>query len=453
LFFTGFEILKEIIYERTSEKNVKLGGGGSLGKREPATASPNRAFTLIELLVVIAIIGMLVALLLPAVQAAREAARRMTCGNNLKQLALAQHNHHDARDRFTSAFCQPDFKWPADNNPIWEFSYLPPVFPFCEQTPLYDQIVAILTTRRPGTPADAPFWWHGWAPWDQYPYRDHEGRTPNQNGYVAGNAMAIPFHSTVNSLICPSSKGDGFKPGHDSEPWVPLGPGSGLGRNSYRCNVGDYWVNVYWSRAQRGPFGFGGDNGRSGFQCTFGDIFDGTSNTIMLAEAEIGSVNVGVNIKGNIAAGVPYGAPSNCMNITRDGTTKFSDQYTGWDGQFRDRIFGARWADARGLYTHFHTVLPPNSPSCTPDGNPEGSDPIISASSQHPGGVNVALCDGSARFVPDTIQYENLGYAPYGNNHGTCDFNNPRMPEDSASSQYGLWSTLGCRDSGKADSL
>jgi len=66
--------------------------------------SSKRAFTLVELLVVIAIIGVLVGLLLPAVQAAREAARRMQCTNNLKQLALAAHNRHDAMKKFPAAF-------------------------------------------------------------------------------------------------------------------------------------------------------------------------------------------------------------------------------------------------------------------------------------------------------------------------------------------------------------
>ena len=95
-------------------------------------------FTLVELLVVIAIIGVLVALLLPAVQAAREAARRMQCGNNVKQLALGLQNYHDtflylpygARVRTTSA------------GTSWGSSWLVATLPFCEQAPLYDKLYA-----------------------------------------------------------------------------------------------------------------------------------------------------------------------------------------------------------------------------------------------------------------------------------------------------------------------
>jgi prepilin-type N-terminal cleavage/methylation domain-containing protein/prepilin-type processing-associated H-X9-DG protein len=101
-------------------------------------------FTLVELLVVIAIIGVLVALLLPAVQAAREAARRMQCGNNVKQLALGLQNYHDtylylpygARNRSTNA---PNYNTTNGYGSSWLVATLP----FCEQRPLFDKIAAV----------------------------------------------------------------------------------------------------------------------------------------------------------------------------------------------------------------------------------------------------------------------------------------------------------------------
>src|SRR4026207_1557814 len=93
-----------------------------------------RAFTLVELLVVIAIIGILVALLLPAVQAAREAARRMQCGNNLKQIGLALHNYNDTYKVFPSGFMYHGIP----TQECWGWGAL--ILPFVEQAPLHNQI-------------------------------------------------------------------------------------------------------------------------------------------------------------------------------------------------------------------------------------------------------------------------------------------------------------------------
>ena len=130
-----------------------MGGGGNI-----------RAFTLVELLVVIAIIGILIALLLPAVQAAREAARRMQCTNNLKQLGLAVHNFHDARKGLPPAvICQ------------YRMSAFPIMFPYLEQTALYDIFGSTLDLHGNGTHTKAVTtnaWWgkselhNGGITWD-----------------------------------------------------------------------------------------------------------------------------------------------------------------------------------------------------------------------------------------------------------------------------------------------
>ena len=102
--------------------------------------SVRRGFTLVELLVVIAIIGVLVALLLPAVQAAREAARRTQCKNNLKQIGLAIHNHHDTKGYMPPGTSQDQQPFgPAASN--WGASWMVYILPFVEQGPLFDKLV------------------------------------------------------------------------------------------------------------------------------------------------------------------------------------------------------------------------------------------------------------------------------------------------------------------------
>ena len=183
-----------------------------------------RGFTLVELLVVIAIIGILIALLLPAVQAAREAARRMQCTNHLKQLGLALHNYHDAAGRLPSIG--------MTLHGTGRFSAYVALLPYFEQQALYDQIINLQTDRG-----------------------------------VNSNTQPL-WKVRINTIACPS---DG-----QNDPFI----GYDRGLSSYAFNVGDHPMHRDMSqRNNRGVF-----NSRLRFS-SFSAIHDGTSNTLGMAEA------------------------------------------------------------------------------------------------------------------------------------------------------------------------
>ncbi len=212
------------------------------------------AFTLVELLVVIAIIGILVGLLLPAVQMAREAARRMQCSNNLKQIALAEHNHHDAYKKFSPASHDPRWQSLLNNGQAWDrLSYLTQILPFIEQSALYNQI--------------GPYALAGGRPWTR------DNRTNSSTGAVAPS----PYAQNVPTFRCPSDAVNIFN--SDAKP------------TNYSCNRGDIYLNSGdWE--WRGAFA----NGTRG-QMDFGKLKDGSSNTLMLGEVVIGRTDgvVGVD--------------------------------------------------------------------------------------------------------------------------------------------------------------
>ncbi|HUT90126.1 MAG TPA: DUF1559 domain-containing protein [Thermoguttaceae bacterium] len=347
------------------------------------------AFTLVELLVVIAIIGILIALLLPAVQAAREAARRSQCTNNLKQLALAVHNYNDSHKVFPPRMIGTGDLWTSSgaNTNRDRMSGFVSLLPYVEQVALYDQISGPLTVGGTTYPAFGTEPWttaHGYPPWTQQ----------------------------VGGFLCPSDGNAARK------------ASSQLCRNNYRFSIGDA-ICRDWAGFSTNPRGLFGRDSQIGFR----DIQDGSSNTAMLSE-RLYCQNASVVVEGIADGALPDGtlaiAPAGCYGLVNPNNPKlYTGTAYGWGGT------GAFCGIVP--WVGFNTCLPPNGPSCIATSWFENST-VIPPTSNHPGGVVLALGDASVRFISETI------------NSG-----DPTLNEVTAGvSPYGVWGALGSKDGGEA---
>ncbi len=223
-----------------------------------------RGFTLVELLVVIAIIGILVGLLLPAVQAAREAARRMQCSNNLKQLGLAFHNHHDTFRMFPTGG--------QDKKGGYLIGWPGHIFPFFEQGNLRDQIDASIagvdTTWPKGSgPALTAL----------------EYVQPYRSLGAPHNGKAAIYSNPISTFTCPSSELGTQSPDTYEASHSYLGQVPGQGALHYRANSGATTVALEQGSNSQRHWSKSGVM-YPGSKTTFGTISDGSSNTILLGE-------------------------------------------------------------------------------------------------------------------------------------------------------------------------
>ena len=344
---------------------------------------------------VIAIIGILIALLLPAVQAAREAARRSQCTNNLKQIVLAVHNYHDVYKAI------PGFRqymyWPGQNDNDWA-SGLIALLPFIEQKPVYDKIQSDMHAGV-GTP----------YPWDQ--------------GYA-------PWKMMMPALICPS----------DANGATYL-PDDNTGHACYVfCGGDSIWCddNTCVQGAGRGMF-MKVDKGR-----TFAFVTDGLSNTIALSEVTCGVKGEALDPRQRgLFSGHLWRANSSgwanaveCLSFMgQNGQYAPGVQIAGidWGGGGWQR--GNRWADGRYWYAAFNTVLGPNKPTCSANNGTDAWYMVAPPTSYHPRrAVNAAMGDGSVRFFSDTI---NTG-------------DPSQLEVSSGPSPYGVWGALGSARGGES---
>jgi prepilin-type N-terminal cleavage/methylation domain-containing protein/prepilin-type processing-associated H-X9-DG protein len=365
--------------------------------RRPADC---RGFTLVELLVVIAIIGVLVALLLPAVQSAREAARRSQCANSLKQFGLALHNYVDVYKVFpprrggtTATIANDPPRIKANYDRLSAFVAL---LPYYEQKPLADAIASGGTFGGITYPPGGPAAWYNNANWQ-------------------------PWRTQLAIIMCPSDRIIKTPTSHAHNSYA-FSLGDTLGGPSLKINGMTLHFNSSTTFV-RGPFG--GSQRCVGLQF----ITDGTSNTIAMSERTTQGTPyfapraaAGDDIRTATVSNVPsvINNPGSCYAHAR-GT-----QYM--TGRIKSK-FGSIWCDGQAENVAFNTVLPPNAPSCVNDanGNADSTGGVLSASSNHPGGVNGLMCDASVRFINQNI---NTG--------------NTALPQVIAgNSPYGVWGALG----------
>jgi prepilin-type N-terminal cleavage/methylation domain-containing protein/prepilin-type processing-associated H-X9-DG protein len=356
-------------------------------------------FTLIELLVVIAIIGVLIALLLPAVQSAREAARRAQCVNNLKQIGLGLHNYHSSHNAFPPGRMTPDIIKGGVPNLVGPTSYSLTNAPYSPGT--WTGIYSVHCHILPFMEQTAAYNALNFAGPNLGQLQDAGGAvvSPNYTAYTLTSAV----------FLCPSDPNGGAGPG---------------GENNYRANFGGSTPYAGGGIRPDNTPRPGSDNGAFtyGPGITIAQMLDGTSNTAMFAERNKGSArfNAPGDKSGDLAC-LPAGTYTMTFNpvIDADALMPFcnrqflpSDFFYQSGRYVASPGFGLQYSDGWGyswyVATLYNHVAPPNwigfdcglGSSIIDVPSEHG---IVTARSSHPGGATVLFGDGAVKFIKNSV--------------------------------------------------
>jgi prepilin-type N-terminal cleavage/methylation domain-containing protein/prepilin-type processing-associated H-X9-DG protein len=314
------------------------------------------AFTLIEILVVISIIGVLVALLLPAIGAAREAARRMDCSNRIRQIGIAMSNYESVYRKLPAMRLGNAL----ENGPYARTSGLVMILPYLEQTALHEKMQSTIVNGHASSRfASAMMFCPG----------------PGSNG---PNGQVIqPWLDKLSLFRCPS------------DPKTELE--AEMGYCNYVFSVGDTIVDNA-NQATRGIF-------ESGRFRRLSEITDGLSNTIAMGEVRVDGKMFEWISDSELMKPCRYSERNRCTASVTLNSPPSQPEFFGR---------GRRWVDGAPIYTAFNTILPPGDVSANHRNDSDLTYGNFAAGSYHTGGVNCLFGDSSVRFISSSINCGDL---------------------------------------------
>ena len=450
----------------------------------PATSHRRKAFTIVELCAVLGIIGILVSLLLPAVQASREQARRVSCSNNLAQIAIAVRNYQSTFGHYPVQLHGTDGSTVKGKDNDRRLSFLVGLLPFLDRTALSEMIdrenprstdldvvgyedFAFVAPMDLGAVAEANAELSSGASTQAGSATVAEATLWPRNGPEPFQSTYRPWVKKIATFRCPSDPGYGSL----------SGSGAAISRSNYAACLGDGLLTAASGpyKEVNGVFVLDAKLAQQTNASMRGvfvprvptsdaDVTDGISHTILLGEiiTALGDDNQSSKPAVVTNADDLRDNPNliSAVNVTRLAgglEPLFGGDY--WSRSWRDVLDpqvtlaatgmtvsqrrGLCWSDGMPLYTGFNTILPPNREIAL-SAKKDDCWGILPPSSRHSAGVTIAMVDGATRFISNSIDAGDT-------NAPTVYVGSPNVP--GSKSPYGVWGALGTRASGELSGM